>query len=248
MWNRLSFRLRGLVVTSLLRRWARRAKAAAVQRQNDARRRRIVRRYLETVSPRGLHLGCGVHPLAGWLNTDLAARAPDVIELDATRTFPFEDGVFDFVFSEHMIEHLPYAAAGGMLAECFRTLKPGGTVRISTPDLAFLLALFGRPLTAIQQQYVEWSIKSFVGHAPRPAPVFVLNNFVRDWGHQFIYDEETLRRSLEAAGFVDVVRCALNDSRHAALRDLENEGRMPPGFLRLETMTFEGTKPDSSAS
>jgi hypothetical protein len=26
------------------------------------------------------------------------------------------------------------------------------------------------------------------------------------------------------------------------LRNLENEERLPPGFLRLETMTFEGTK------
>jgi predicted SAM-dependent methyltransferase len=232
---------------SVLRGWGRRVKATAAQRLKNARRPGIIQRYFETAFPRCLHLGCGVHPLTGWLNTDLGAHAPGIIRLDATRTFPFEDDVFDFVFSEHMIEHLPYHAADGMLAECFRTLKPGGTVRISTPDLAFLLALFGRPLTGIQQQYVDWSIRTFIRHAPRTAPVFVLNNFVRDWGHQFIYDEQTLRQSLEAAGFVDVVRCGLNDSRHAALRNLENESRMPPGFLRLETMTFEGTKPGASA-
>jgi transposase-like protein len=34
----------------------------------------------------------------------------------------------------------------------------------------------------------------------------------------------------------------LQESHDVALRDLENETRMPPDFLRLETLTLEGTK------
>jgi predicted SAM-dependent methyltransferase len=205
--------------------------------------RASIERYLAGHRPACLHLGCGVHPLSGWLNSDLEPNDPAVIRLDATQSFPFTDAAFDYIFSEHMIEHLPAAGAGSMLAECFRTLKPGGTVRISTPDLAFLLALFdGRP-SAIQQEYMEWATRTFVGSSVRPGPAGVLNNFVRNWGHQFIYDEPTLRERLQLAGFVDIVRCELNVSVHERLRGLENESRMPPGYLRMETMTFEASRP-----
>lgn len=52
-----------------------------------------------------------------------------------------------------------------------------------------------------------------------------------------------LRRALESAGFVGVTECGLNESEEAALRGLANEKRLPDGFLRLETLTLEGTKP-----
>ena len=213
----------------------------------NARRRRAdrmsIERYLAAHRPACLHLGCGIHPLPGWLNTDLEPNDPAVIQLDATQTFPFADAAFDYIFSEHMIEHLPPEGAASMLDQCLRTLKPGGTIRISTPDLAFLLALFdGRP-SAMQQDYIEWATRTFVGLSARPGPATVLNNFVRNWGHQFIYDEPTLRERLQLAGFVDIVRCNLNASVHPLLRGLENESRMPPGYLRMETMTFEAARP-----
>jgi hypothetical protein len=65
---------------------------------------------------------------------------------------------------------------------------------------------------------------------------------VRDWGHQFIYDEKTLRLSLERAGFTNIVRCDLNHSEIDSFKNLENESRLPAGFLKLETLTLEGTK------
>lgn len=45
---------------------------------------------------------------------------------------PFADGEFDAVFSHALFEHLaePEEAA----RECFRVLKPGGTIGIATPD------------------------------------------------------------------------------------------------------------------
>jgi hypothetical protein len=70
----------------------------------------------------------------------------------------------------------------------------------------------------------------------------VINNFVRAWRHTFIYDEKVLRYSLEQAGFVELAKVSLNESNDVALQDLENERRSPEGFLRLETISFEGTK------
>ena len=75
----------------------------------------------------------------------------------------------------------------------------------------------------------------------------VFNNFIRNWGHLFIYDKETMTHSLTAAGFVNIEQFSINDSKDVELKNLENEARrikkgMSPGFLQLESMTFEGTK------
>ena len=78
---------------------------------------------------------------------------------------------------------------------------------------------------------------------PSPDPTLVVNNFFRNWDHRFLYDEATLRRSLEGAGFAGIARVALGESGDPELRGLEHEARLPPGFLRLETMVLEAVKP-----
>jgi predicted SAM-dependent methyltransferase len=71
-----------------------------------------ISQYFAAHAERKLHIGCGANVLSGWLNSDFPARARDVLNLDATQAFPFQDGTFNYVFSEHMIEHIPYL--GGM--------------------------------------------------------------------------------------------------------------------------------------
>lgn len=53
-------------------------------------------------------------------------------------TFPFDTGTFDGVLCLETIEHLGYSPSH-MLAECHRTLKPGGTLVITTPNVLNLL-------------------------------------------------------------------------------------------------------------
>jgi hypothetical protein len=111
-----------------------------------------------------------------------------------------------------------------------------------TPDLKFLIELYSDDKTTVQSAYIKWSKESFAPWATEATDTFVINNFVRDWGHCFIYDEKTLRESLQDADFRLVVRCALQQSTTPELRNLEHEARMPIDFLRLETMTLEGSK------
>jgi hypothetical protein len=47
---------------------------------------------------------------------------------------------------------------------------------------------------------------------------------------------------MEKAGFTGITRFALNQSEDDSLRNLENEKRLPSGFLKLESMTLEGKK------
>jgi predicted SAM-dependent methyltransferase len=210
--------------------------------------RRIVRRYLSQTTERKLHIGCGENVLAGWLNTNLCPVSADILHLDATQPFPFSDKEFDYIYTEHVIEHVPYAQALRMVGECFRVLKPNGRIRLSTPDLAFLIDLHGEEKSDLQIRYVQWAVDTFIRRA-RPyrgaveyTDAFVINNFFRDWGHEFIYDEKTLRALMESAGFSEVKRVGLNQSDHESFRNLANDRRMPAGHLHLETLTLEGIK------
>ncbi len=202
----------------------------------------IIGAYFSTYESRKLHIGCSGNIIDGWLNSDLSPISDDVLPLDATKKFPFENNKFNYIFSEHMIEHISHSSGLAMLSECHRILRNNGKIRISTPDLQFLIDLYRSEKSELQIEYIKWATELFIKSAPYSDDIFVINNFVRDWGHLFIYDEKTLRSSLEKAGFTNIVRCELNDSKNEDFRNLENEKRMPRGFLELESFTLEGTK------
>lgn len=191
---------------------------------------------------RKLHIGCGANILDQWLNADYKPRFENVLQLDATQQFPIGDNEFDYIFSEHMIEHISYLQGLSMLMEFYRILRKGGRVRISTPDLLFLVNLYKENKSDLQKEYIKWATDHFIEDAPAYEDAFVINNFVRDWGHQFIYDEKTLRSSLKKSGFSKIEKYSLNNSDDELLANLENEKRLPEGFLRLETFTLEAEK------
>jgi predicted SAM-dependent methyltransferase len=202
--------------------------------------------YLSGPGPFRLEIGAGMNGKPGWLATDLVEQPHPSgtysIELDAAKPFPIADGAFDFIYSEHMIEHIPFADGQSMLSECNRVLKPGGIVRIVTPSLGFVLRIMSPDRSLFEQQYLNWSLKISAPKAPAITNAFFFNNFVRDWGHTFIYDHETLRLAMTTAAFTNIKECFIGCSEHQALIGLENESRLPPGFLELESMIFEGTK------
>jgi predicted SAM-dependent methyltransferase len=209
------------------------------------RNQRVLRHYFSQTTAPKLHVGCGKHLLPGWLNTDNYSpdRSLPIYCFDATQKFPFADETFAYVFSEHMIEHISYSAGLHMLSECLRVLKPLGVLRLCTPHLDFLLDLRRPDKSPLQREYIRWAAKQITPKVPDTTnESFVINNFVRNWGHTFIYDEKTLSESLQLAGFRHLQKCNLQDSTVECLRNLENETRMPPGFLRLESIVIEATK------
>jgi predicted SAM-dependent methyltransferase len=201
---------------------------------------RLVRHYLSANAVRGLHIGCGANHLPGWLNTELCPRG-DEIFLDATQPFELPDASFDYVYSEHMIEHIPHAAAAAMVKECHRILKPGGLIRLVTPDLSFLKTLLETPTPPHLEPYLEYSRTAYqLENAATGVDVF--NHFMRAWGHQFIYDVDALSAVLGGAGFINITTRELTQSPHERFRRLAKTDRMPDGMLAMESLAVEAEK------
>jgi glycosyltransferase involved in cell wall biosynthesis len=209
-------------------------------------RRKVIRRYLAMHHIRKLHFGCGSAVLNNWLNTDLEP-GDGIICVDVRRRLPFEDRTFDYIYSEHLLEHLIYQKGLNFIRECFRVLKPKGTMRIATPDLQFIIGLCSLEKTVLQERYVAWAAHSFIPYAAVCQDTHVINNFFHDWGHQFIYDYKTLEDTLKKAGFVMVRRLNVGESDDPELKGVESHHLViPEVFNRLETMVVEATKSDTS--
>lgn len=203
----------------------------------------LIKEHLLSREPKRLHLGCGYHVLSGWLNTDVFSSST-VAYVNVTAPFPFESETFNYIFTEHVIEHLNYEQGLRMLRESFRVLRPHGKIRVVTPDFAFLKALHDPKKTELQKYYIRSSVEQWLdGGVPDHADMHVINNFFRAWGHQFIYDRKSLLDALEVAGFSSIQTCELLESDDPILCNLEHDARMPTGFLRLESLVLEGTKP-----
>lgn len=74
-----------------------------------------------------IQFGCGGNKLPGFVNHDS--------EVDITKRLPYADGVADFVFAEHVVEHISAPDSLRFMDECHRILKPGGTLRLCVPIL-----------------------------------------------------------------------------------------------------------------
>jgi len=206
-----------------------------------SRRKNAFRRYLDSAPTPALHLGASHAHLGGWLETDIEPTGR-ILYLDATKPYPFPDSSFQFVFAEHMIEHVPREGARVMLNEARRVLRPGGVLRLTTPDLDFLLKLREAP-GETGRRYMEWIAGRFLGDPALAKPPFVINNAFRAWGHQFLYDAETLEADLRSAGFSRIERVGYGESAHEMLQGIErhhvNVGN--EDLVKAETMIFEAS-------
>ena len=208
------------------------------------RHARAIEAYIAAHPVRKLHLGAGKASPPGWLATDIAPSSEEIVYLDASKRFPIADATFDYVYSEHMIEHIAWDVGRRMLAECRRILKPGGTLRVATPDLAVIIGLY-RSDDPMAARYVRWITDRSIRGLNAYHPAFVINNAFRNWGHQFLYDAEVLQASLRDAGFRAIRRCAYGESADGNLRGVECHGRNigDEAIAAFETMVFEADRP-----
>ena len=121
----------------------------------------IISNYLKNNQIKKLHLGSGNRKINGWLNADIEATSL-VAYIDVTKKFSINNEMIDYIFSEHMIEHINHHDGLKMLNESFRILKYSGKIRISTPDLQFLVDLYLDKNNQLKNDYIIWTCKSFL--------------------------------------------------------------------------------------
>jgi predicted SAM-dependent methyltransferase len=222
-------------------------------------RKKQIANYFANYQVRKLQLAAGANSLPGWLNSEAFVPssfthslrvAHGYIFLDVCQPFPFDDDSVDYIFHEHVIEHLSHHQGQFMLRECLRILKPGGRMRSATPDLAIFAGLYAREIGAEQRlflnEYVRfnstvWSADLL--HVSKNEAVFVLNHNFRAWGHQFIYDYPTLADALETAGFVKIERQLPQKSQDVHLCRLESRKEIVGIF---DALIVEAIKPHPS--
>lgn len=160
--------------------------------------------------PGKLHLGCGYHIMPGWVNIDIDSIVADV-HLDLRNPIPYSDKSILYIFSEHFIEHLSIEEARIFLRECYRVLVPKGVLRVTTPNLKFLV-----------EHYLSEDLSSWkdVGWMPQTACQMV-NEGMTLWGHKFLYDQPEIEKLFLSVGFSSVTFCSWGHSDHYHLCNLE---------------------------
>jgi predicted SAM-dependent methyltransferase len=187
---------------------------------------RKARRLVASGAPVRLNIGSGFKPIAGWTNMDLAGASVD-LAWNLKRGIPFPDNSVTAIYSEHLYEHLPIAAALAVTRDAVRTLRPGGVFRVAVPDAGLLL----RSYAGTDDE--QWALS-------RPTRMQAVMSLFYENGHTTMYDEQLLTALCAAAGLTDVHarqfgESALDgpapDSEHRRSGTLYVEGIRPPHAL-----------------
>jgi len=155
--------------------------------------------------PLRLHIGCGQQAIADWINIDNQALPGVDQVLDVRRELPYANVAS--IYAEHFLEHLSLDDGLGFLRACRRVLAPSGVLRLSTPNLDWVLATHYRGPAVPEEDGRLDCLR--------------LNRAFHGWGHQFLYNRPMLLGALRSAGFARVTPQRYGESARPELSGLE---------------------------
>lgn len=186
-----------------------------------------------------INLGCGWECRDGWINADNTKKPQKenypITYMDVTAPWEYDDNTFDYVLSEHMIEHIPDQKNLFMLKEAFRCLKPDGVIRITCPSRTFYENLPGRDDHVFVHNYVR---KIFKREPRQGDAALISRRTLREQGHVWVPTASQLMLRLKEAGFDKVYGCIYGISDYPELNGIE----LDDGVRRYESLCVEGIK------
>lgn len=182
--------------------------------------------------PLKLEIG-GLHKRSGWVVTNVNAVTRNF--LDATGRWPLEDGSVSHVYADNMIEHIPLDAARAMLAEAYRCMRPGGVIRLVTPDLRSHVELYLAGASSLDgtvaAHYRDCGLE--VEH-----PIDLVRIPIASFGHHtgYLYDFDTLESELKRAGFHSATQHELGQSDDPTLAGLDVRGHSGDAQIAVQAI------------
>lgn len=199
-----------------------------------------------------VNLGCGIHVIegGGWVNCDNSILAklrksplwfvavwmidrgilpeiyrnyPLVKIVDIRKKLPFNDNSVDYIYCSQVVEHLYLYDLGRFISECVRVLKPGGVMRILTPDLNKTINLYLKleNTTFEKNDFLKTRLmadhfnlvfypRSWVLHEKRSMIVRIMDAVPEQ--HKYIFDFDSLYSVLKNSGFNKIAEVATQES------------------------------------
>ncbi|MDA2918665.1 methyltransferase domain-containing protein [Desulfobacterota bacterium AH_259_B03_O07] len=226
-----------------------------------------------------LHLGCALKTPKGWINLNGSWNAwlakypivhkflkllhvlpesqlditwsPYILIHDVRKPIPFQDNSLSAIYASHLLEHLYLEEAKHLLKECFRTLQPGGVLRMVVPDLrAIVLEYMGEKpfgdssegMEAISRaDRLNERLRLRKPEPPSGKIFYRIYTALKDFrSHKQMYDADSLIMYFKLSGFINVYEMQLHNSRIEEIEKIEEAGRV----LNGEGICIEGIKPD----
>lgn len=187
-----------------------------------------------------INVGCGWECRDGWLNVDNTEKSQaknyPITKMDATIAWPYEDETFEYVLSEHMIEHVSANKGLNMLKEAYRCLKTGGVARITCPDKDFAESLND---VGDFHPFVVNYCRDIFNRSPQIGDARKISRrTLYEQGHVWVPDADMLINQMINAGFTNVKKVEFGKSEHDVFDGLEKKN----GIREWETLCVEGTK------
>jgi len=160
---------------------------------------------------------------------------------DVRYPLPFDSNTFGYIYSSHVIEHLELDVCKLLLKECYRVLRPGGTLRLVVPDLFLSASQYVDSIRRLERGEVQAT--TTVSYLQQPVVIeqltdrFVHEIFEPDplrrqaFGHVWMYDCVSLSRRLREIGFEAICR---RDYREGNTPNLDWLDFRPENSLHLE--------------
>lgn len=149
-----------------------------------------------------VNVGCGNKKIHGWVNIDLREEVNPDLVCDISKISEKIEGQAEIIYACHVLEHFDKYQVVGVLEDWYKALKPGGTLRVSVPDIRSCCEYY------LQTGNLKQLFGLFWGGQKNPYD-YHFNGF----------DFETLKELCLSVGFQRVYRYNWKDTEHSFIDD-----------------------------
>lgn len=153
----------------------------------------------------------------GWITIDQSLKSD--LPWDLRLGIPYPDASISEIYSSHLFEHLPFRSLKRLLDECYRVLKPSGTLRVAVPNSRLYIQSYLKGNDFLATSPCIWQ--------PALCPTGSLIdqvNYIAYMGgdHKYLFDEENLLKILLQSGFQKVSMSLFDPKLDLKYRDFES--------------------------